>query len=72
MGMGVSGGEQGARRGPSIMPGGDLEVFNLVKPMLEVISAKVNGSPVPLIWGKELLGIMLKWFTTVLNMPSCN
>ena len=42
MGMGVSGGEQGARTGPSIMPGGDTEAWMLVKPILEAIAAKVN------------------------------
>lgn len=38
--MGVSGGEEGARKGPSIMPGGDLEGYNLVKDYLESIAAK--------------------------------
>jgi len=60
MGMGVSGGEQGARRGPSIMPGGDLEVFNLVKPMLEVISAKVKGEPCTAYMGKGAAGNYVK------------
>ncbi|WP_262152444.1 NADP-dependent phosphogluconate dehydrogenase [Chryseobacterium foetidum] len=60
MGMGVSGGEQGARRGPSIMPGGDLEAFNLVKPMLEKISAKVNGEPCTAYMGKGASGNYVK------------
>lgn len=60
MGMGVSGGEQGARRGPSIMPGGDWEAFNLVKPMLEVISAKVNGEPCTAYMGKGSAGHYVK------------
>ncbi|MBD8081031.1 NADP-dependent phosphogluconate dehydrogenase [Chryseobacterium caseinilyticum] len=60
MGMGVSGGEQGARRGPSIMPGGDLEAFNLVKPMLEVISAKINGEPCTAYMGKGAAGNYVK------------
>ena len=60
MGMGVSGGEQGARRGPSIMPGGDLEAFNLIKPMLEVISAKVNGEPCTAYMGKGAAGNYVK------------
>lgn len=60
MGMGVSGGEQGARRGPSIMPGGDLEAFNLVKPMLEKISAKVNGEPCTAYMGKGAAGNYVK------------
>src|ERR1700756_4593799 len=44
-GMGVSGGEEGARRGPSMMPGGDKEAYNVIKPIFEAIAAKVNGEP---------------------------
>ncbi len=44
-GMGVSGGEEGARRGPSMMPGGDKEAYNVMKPILEAIAAKVDGVP---------------------------
>ncbi|CAN5228443.1 NADP-dependent phosphogluconate dehydrogenase [soil metagenome] len=43
MGVGVSGGEQGARLGPSMMPGGDPEAYQVVKPIFESIAAKVNG-----------------------------
>lgn len=60
MGMGVSGGEQGARRGPSIMPGGDLEAFNLIKPMLELIAAKVNGEACTAYIGKGSAGNYVK------------
>lgn len=44
-GVGVSGGEEGARRGPAIMPGGDTESYKEVGPILEAISAHVNGEP---------------------------
>ena len=44
-GMGVSGGEEGARNGPSMMPGGDKEAYNVMKPILESIAAKVDGEP---------------------------
>ncbi len=44
-GMGISGGEEGARFGPSMMPGGDKEAYLSVKPILEAVSAKVNGDP---------------------------
>lgn len=44
-GMGVSGGEEGARKGPSIMPGGNKEAYAHIKPMLEAVAAKVNGIP---------------------------
>src|ERR1700744_1749398 len=43
--MGVSGGEEGARRGPSMMPGGDKEAYNVMKPILESIAAHVDGAP---------------------------
>jgi 6-phosphogluconate dehydrogenase len=45
MGVGISGGEEGARYGPSIMPGGAKEIYTWVAPMLEAISAKVDGAP---------------------------
>ena len=44
-GMGISGGESGARHGPSMMPGGPKEGYQRVRPMLEAIAAKVNGEP---------------------------
>lgn len=60
MGMGVSGGESGARRGPSIMPGGDLEAYNVVKPLLEAIAAKVDGEPCTAYMGKDAAGHYVK------------
>jgi len=45
IGTGVSGGEYGALWGPSIMPGGQDEAWELVKPIFEAISAKVEGEP---------------------------
>ena len=45
MGIGISGGEYGARNGPSIMPGGSKAVYARVAPMLEAISAKAKGEP---------------------------
>ncbi|KAA0129639.1 NADP-dependent phosphogluconate dehydrogenase [Chryseobacterium sp. SN22] len=60
MGMGVSGGEKGARKGPSIMPGGDLEAFNLIKPMLESIAAKVDGEACTAYMGKSSAGNYVK------------
>lgn len=47
VGTGVSGGEEGALNGPSIMPGGSKESYASLGPMLEKISAKApDGSPV--------------------------
>jgi 6-phosphogluconate dehydrogenase len=45
MGVGVSGGESGARYGPSIMPGGDQQAYKRVDTMLQAVSAKANGEP---------------------------
>jgi len=45
IGSGVSGGEEGARNGPSIMPGGNKAAWAAVKPIFQAISAKVGGEP---------------------------
>ena len=45
IGAGISGGEEGALKGPSIMPGGQKEAYELVAPILEKIAAKANGEP---------------------------
>ena len=44
-GVGVSGGEEGARHGPSLMPGGDPKAYELIRPVLEAISAKTESGP---------------------------
>jgi 6-phosphogluconate dehydrogenase len=45
LGMGVSGGEEGARHGPSLMPGGNPEAWPAVRHIFQAISAKVGGDP---------------------------
>ena len=45
VGAGVSGGEEGALKGPSIMPGGDAEAWPHLKPIFQAIAAKVDGVP---------------------------
>ena len=45
LGVGVSGGEEGARHGPSIMPGGPKEAYERVRPVFEAVAAKVSGDP---------------------------
>ena len=60
MGMGVSGGEEGARKGPSIMPGGDLDAWKRVQPMLEAVSAKVDKEPCVAYMGKDAAGHYVK------------
>ncbi len=51
IGSGVSGGEEGARFGPSLMPGGDLDAWNELKPIWTAIAAKVDKKT-----GKPLTG----------------
>ena len=45
IGAGVSGGEEGARKGPSIMPGGPASTWDVMKPIFEAIAARVDGDP---------------------------
>jgi 6-phosphogluconate dehydrogenase len=45
VGAGVSGGEEGARKGPSIMPGGPASTWQVLRPIFESIAAKVDGQP---------------------------
>ena len=59
-GMGVSGGEEGARKGPSMMPGGDKEAYNVMKPILESIAAKVDGAPCVTYIGPGAAGHFVK------------
>ena len=49
IGMGVSGGELGALRGPSLMPGGQKEAYDLVAPILEQIAAKADEDGKPCV-----------------------
>ncbi len=44
-GMGISGGEEGARNGPSMMPGGDKEAYSHVKNIFDAIAAKADNKP---------------------------
>lgn len=61
IGTGVSGGEEGALKGPSIMPSGDLDAYNNVKPFLEKISAKdKNNLPCCTYVGPEGSGHFIK------------
>jgi 6-phosphogluconate dehydrogenase len=45
LGVGISGGESGARHGPSMMPGGPKEAYERVRPIFEACAAHVNGDP---------------------------
>ena len=60
LGVGVSGGEEGARHGPSIMPGGPKEAYERVRPVLEAVAAKVNGDPCVTYLGPGSAGHFVK------------
>ena len=60
LGVGVSGGEEGARHGPSIMPGGPKEAYDTFRPVLEAVAAKVNGDPCVTYLGPGSAGHFVK------------
>ncbi|HEY2259731.1 MAG TPA: NADP-dependent phosphogluconate dehydrogenase [Solirubrobacteraceae bacterium] len=61
LGVGVSGGEEGALNGPSIMPGGDREPYDQsVKDIFEAIAAKVDGTPCCTYVGSDGAGHYVK------------
>ncbi len=60
IGTGVSGGEEGALTGPSIMPGGQKEAYDLVAPIFKDISAKVDGDPCTTYIGPDGAGHYVK------------
>jgi len=59
-GVGVSGGEEGARHGPSIMPGGPKAPYERVRPVLEAVAARVNGDPCVTYLGPGSAGHFVK------------
>ncbi|MEM9261313.1 MAG: NADP-dependent phosphogluconate dehydrogenase, partial [Bacteroidota bacterium] len=60
LGTGVSGGAEGARRGPSIMPGGDKSAWKEVQAVLETVAAKVNDDPCVTYIGESSSGHYVK------------
>jgi 6-phosphogluconate dehydrogenase len=60
VGAGISGGEEGALHGPSIMPGGSPESYEALGPLLEDISAKVDGTPCCVHVGPDGAGHFVK------------
>ena len=60
LGVGVSGGKEGARHGPSIMPGGPKEAYERVRPLLEAVAAKVDGEPCVTYLGPASAGHFVK------------
>ena len=60
LGVGVSGGEKGARLGPSIMPGGPADAYELVRRCFEAMAAQVEGEPCVTYLGKGSAGHYVK------------
>jgi len=60
IGMGVSGGEEGARHGPSLMPGGARSAYDLLRPILESIAAKTDSGPCVTYVGPDGAGHFVK------------
>ncbi|MBD1221424.1 NADP-dependent phosphogluconate dehydrogenase [Virgibacillus halodenitrificans] len=60
IGTGVSGGEEGALKGPSMMPGGQKEAYDLVAPIFEAIAAKVDDAPCTTYIGPDGAGHFVK------------
>ena len=60
LGVGVSGGEEGALKGPAVMTGGDREAHDLVAPLLTAVSAKVEGQPCMAYMGRGGAGHLVK------------
>lgn len=60
MGVGVSGGEEGARHGASIMPGGRRDFYDRIENTLQAVSAKVNGEPCVAYMGVGSAGHFVK------------
>ncbi|MCG6396097.1 NAD(P)-binding domain-containing protein, partial [Vibrio alginolyticus] len=60
IGTGVSGGEEGALKGPSIMPGGQKEAYELVAPILKQIAAQAEGEPCVTYIGADGAGHYVK------------
>ncbi len=60
IGMGVSGGEEGALNGPSMMPGGEPEAYDRIEPMVRKMAAEVDGEPCATYIGPEGAGHYVK------------
>lgn len=60
LGTGISGGEEGARNGPAIMPGGTLEAYKMMEKILTDISAKVGSAPCSTYIGRDGAGHFVK------------
>ncbi len=59
-GMGISGGEEGARKGPSLMPGGNKKDYDRIQKILEAVAAKVDNEPCVAYLGPGSVGHFVK------------
>ena len=74
VGTGVSGGEEGALKGPSMMPGGSPAAWPYVKPIFQGICAKVeDGSPLAATgWARTVPDTSSRWSTTASSTATCS
>ncbi len=73
LGTGISGGEEGARHGPSIMAGGDAAAYARVRAIFEAIAAKVDGAPCAAHRrGRTAPATSSRCSTTASNTPTCS
>ena len=72
VGCGVSGGEEGALNGPSIMPGGSKEAYEKLGPILESIAAWSTARRAASTSGPMAPGTSSRWCTTALSTPTCS
>lgn len=72
IGMGVSGGEEGALNGPSLMPGGTEAAYKDLSPILTKIAAQVDDGPCVTYIGPGVLVTTSKWSITALSMAICS
>jgi 6-phosphogluconate dehydrogenase len=71
LGIGVSGGEEGARHGPSIMAGGTQSAWARVEPILTGIAATFDGEPCAALVVRKARVTSSRRSTTASNMPTC-
>ena len=72
IGSGVSGGEEGALWGPSLMPGGKREAYEEIRPIFEAIAAKSDDGACVTYVGETVPDISSRWSTTESNTAICN
>ena len=76
VGTGVSGGEEGARHGPSLMPGGSPAAWPHIKPIFQAVAAKVpegirTARPAATGWARTAPATSSRWCTTASSTATC-